>query len=249
MSEDQIQALRMRADAGDAEALNELAYRQLHGLEVPSDPPAAVRLFEAAARAGHLLAKNDLARCYIEGIAIPKDLAVGVRWLTEAADQGLPVAQLNLAHCYRDGLGVTRDEVLAESWLQRAADRGHPEALWEMGGVCERKQDGLRAFDWYMRSAQASFAPAQFDVGRCLQEGIGVTPDPRLAIHFLRLSAAQSYVEAAYRIGLCYEYGTGVTKNENEAALWYRRATDGGHRLAQAQFEQLQLRTLLKLNG
>lgn len=244
-----IPELRARADAGDADAMNELGYRHLHGMEVERDEVRAVELFRWAAHAGHLVAMNDLARCLLEGIGVARDVVEAIRTLTEAAHGGLVIAQLNLAHCYRDRIGVSRDEHQVRYWLARAAEGGHPAARCELGRLAERDGDVLVAFEQYMQAARANAAEGQFEVGRCLQEGIGVTAELQLGMHYLRLAAAQSFTDAEYRIGLCYEFGTGAEKNANEAALWYRRAVDGGHSLALAQFEQLQLRTLSKLGG
>lgn len=45
-------------------------------------------------------------------------------------------------------------------------------------------------------------------------------------------AATQGEPEAQYYLGICYSDGTGVPRDAAEAALWWRRAADNGHREA-----------------
>ena len=102
-------ALRRDADAGDVEAMRDLADMYLNGSGVGRDPDEAVRWLRLAADQGDAVAQNDLGYLYSEGIGVDQDQAEAVRWFRLAADQGEAVAQFNLGLRYDTGEGVARD--------------------------------------------------------------------------------------------------------------------------------------------
>ena len=90
-----------------------------------------------------------------------------------------------------------------------------------------------RAAGWYRKSAEQGYAPAQYMLGVCYDNGRGVTKDSVEAVNRYRMAAEQGYMKAQINLGFCYENGSGVTKNPEEAADWYRRAAEQGYAPAQ----------------
>jgi len=86
-------ALRARAEAGDAEAQSNLGFRYEYGEGVPEDSEEAVRWYRRAANQGHADAQYSLGAMYGTGEGVPQDDAEATRLYRLAADQGHADAQ------------------------------------------------------------------------------------------------------------------------------------------------------------
>jgi len=84
----------------------------------------------------------------------------------------------------------------------------------------------------YRLSASQGDAMAQFNLGGCYAEGLGVTRDRKEAVKWYRLSAQQEDPCARFKIALCYLSGTGVEQDNEEAIRWCHMAADQGYKLA-----------------
>jgi hypothetical protein len=82
-------ALLASADAGNAEAQNDLALLFLSNGKIKS----ALYWLELAIKQNHADAMHWLGRCYIEGKGIAKDENLGMMWLSKSAAQGHVIAQ------------------------------------------------------------------------------------------------------------------------------------------------------------
>ena len=91
-----IDALRVRAEAGDAEAQFNLGVLYNNGDGVPQDDAEAVRWYRLAADQGYADAQYNLGVMYATGEGVPQDDAEALRWYRLAADQGHAGAQHNL---------------------------------------------------------------------------------------------------------------------------------------------------------
>jgi len=156
----------------------------------------------------------------------------------------------------RSGTQALRDGKTdqAVSALEYAAAKGVPGAIWKLGrmyadgeGVDQNK---LRAFEYFRTLArahaydppntqQARFVANAFvALGHFYLEGIPgseVEADPNRAQEMYRYAA--SYFgdpDAQYHLGQLYLEGKGVAKEGVQAARWFRRAAEKGHRGAQA---------------
>jgi hypothetical protein len=117
----EIDALRVRAEAGDAYAQYDLGYMYYEGEGVPRDDAEAARWIRLAADQGHAAAQVNLGVMYADGRGVPQDDAEAVRWYRLAADQGL--ATSGLGYQYVTGRGVPQDYVQAHMWFNLAASR------------------------------------------------------------------------------------------------------------------------------
>lgn len=85
--------LLVNADAGDAEAQNDLAQLFLEC----ERPDIALHWLQAAVSQDHADAMHNLATLHIKGIGVPKDETKGLMWLAKAATCGHPIASQQIA--------------------------------------------------------------------------------------------------------------------------------------------------------
>lgn len=131
---DSIEELTARAEAGDAEAMNDLAVAYATGDGVAQDTDRAIALYTRAAEAGQPVAADNLAWILITGQYGPADVAAGMRWARIGAEAGQPrsLRYLGLGHLYGDG-GLAQDFGLAKDYLERAATADDGFAAFMLG--------------------------------------------------------------------------------------------------------------------
>ena len=149
-----IEAIKAKAEAGDAEAQFQLGRAYAHGEGVAKDLAEAVKWYRKAAEQNHPRAQHSLAFCYAVGDGVPKDSGEAAKWFRKAAEQNLAVAQNGLGYCYEKGEGVAKDLVEAAKWYRKAAEQN--DALAQMnlgrcyatvGGVTK---DVVEAYKWFL---------------------------------------------------------------------------------------------------
>jgi TPR repeat protein len=89
-------ALRARAEQGDAVSQVNLGHMYHTGEGVPQDYAEAVRWYRLAAEQGFDQAQTNLGVLYATGQGVPQDDAEAARLHRLAAEQGLADAQFNL---------------------------------------------------------------------------------------------------------------------------------------------------------
>src|SRR5260370_21771179 len=83
-----IAALRQRAEAGDAAAQYELGYKYRNGWNAPKDHAQAVAWFRKSADQGFAVAQERLGYCYLEGLGFPVDYPQAIACFGKSANQG-----------------------------------------------------------------------------------------------------------------------------------------------------------------
>ncbi|UCE47977.1 MAG: SEL1-like repeat protein, partial [Phycisphaerales bacterium] len=106
-----------------------------------------------------------------------------------------------------------------------------------------RRGEGSRPFirrnvfdllpEW-KQAAELGVREAQWLLGRCYDEGLGVERSDIHAIGWHLRAAEQGYPAAQNHMGSCYQNGDGVPQDEAEAVEWYRKAAEQGYAIAQA---------------
>jgi len=84
--------IAVRADQGDAEAMNVVALYFMN----EGQYELAFPWFKLAAEKGHPDAQHWLSKCYFKGWGTDKNQALGLRWLGEAANNGHAIAQYQI---------------------------------------------------------------------------------------------------------------------------------------------------------
>jgi TPR repeat protein len=191
----QFEAVKARADKGDASAQLSVAALYASGNGMARDPVKAAKYTRKAAEQGSARAQCLLGLLYSNGNGVKMDKAEAARWLHRAADQGLAEAQYDLGGCFASGDGVVHDPAEAVAWYRKAAAQGLVEAQSEIGncylegnGVPTDIPEGLK---WTRQAAEQGFAPAQNSIGLCYLKGKGVPKNYVEAYKWFNLAVAK----------------------------------------------------------
>ncbi len=88
LSEEQVEALHEKAEAGDVDAQYELGWRYAIGMGLHTDDAEGLRWIQCAADQGHPLAQNNLGARYVAGDGVGRDLVTAYLWFHRASLQG-----------------------------------------------------------------------------------------------------------------------------------------------------------------
>lgn len=189
-----------------------------------------------------------LGLCYRNGFGIEKDLAKSFHCFLNASELGLLDAQYELAEAYYFGRGVRMDRTKAMDLYYKAAQKGHAMSEFMIGHhlmsnhgeidssfAITSKRDTVKAFEWFLRSAQQGCHPAQRRIGAFYETGT----DPCVrniskAMEWYQKAAAQGNYKALFAIGRLYANGLDERNPDNKKAYeYYLQAADKGLRDAQ----------------
>jgi TPR repeat protein len=151
-----MEAVRGKAETGDASAEYELGRSMLSGRPTDSELASAMPWFLRSAEQGCAPAEYMYGSIFREGRwKDPKQL---IYWWTKAAEHGDVHAQLWLGAFYEQGqYGIERDYFQAFKWLSMAAKQGQPDAQVSLGQIYENgegvPQDYGMAAYWYRKAA------------------------------------------------------------------------------------------------
>jgi TPR repeat protein len=127
-----INALKQKAEQGEAEAQTKLALLYYVGKGVPRNWAEAAKWFRKAADQGDAWAQLRLGDLYHLSHGVPQNDAEGAKWWRKAAERRLPFAQFSLGRRCYFGQGVPQDDAEAYFWLtlahfhDRNLSRGYP---------------------------------------------------------------------------------------------------------------------------
>ena len=125
----EIDALRVRAEAGDAVAQYDLGVMYANGLGVPEDDAEALRWYRLATDQGHADAQLSLGFKYEDGQGVPQDSAEAHMWFNLAASRQTGEERKMSADACDALAGLMTPEQIAEAQrLARAWDAAHPRA-------------------------------------------------------------------------------------------------------------------------
>ena len=199
-----MQALRTRAEAGDANAQSKLGERYLQGLGVEKNGAEAENWIRKAAEQGSATAQYNLATMYDAGQGVQTDKAQALKWYLKSAQQGFAKAQYNLGFNYAHGDGVEQDYAEAVSWYRKAADQGFASAQLNLGTLYTNgegvPQDAAEGVVWFQKAAAQGFPEAQFYMGEAYALGRGVKQDENTAAEWYQKAAAQGLARAQNRL-------------------------------------------------
>jgi len=206
--------LMARADAGDLNAMYQLAHHALMSCAGSSDfmcgamyywwnwndPGEAEQWWRKAAALGDPKAMILLGHMYAEPWGVPQDLPKAAEWFKKAAALNSLEAVQALVDLYIGAWSDERDNAEANRWLTRAAAMGDRHAMLLLGLRTDAgwgiREDPAEAARWYEKVIAAGWN-----------------------IHFdSDLNIAQN------NLGALYEEGRGVPKDESKAAQLYSEA-------------------------
>lgn len=208
--------LKVLAEQGDAGAMTELGWRQLHSGD---DEESGKAFIVKAAALG-----NDRAQ-YVMGTFFSDTPEEKVEWYKKAAAQGNQSALLDLAQFYREGKNVKQDDEEALRLFEAAYKHGSGYAAFIIGklyktGECV-PQDDKQAIAWFRKAMELSAHSACEQLEVYYRKGIG---DIRLEeIVQFHLRCVEHGMASSFKtLGRFYEEGFGVEKNPREALRCYK---------------------------
>ena len=238
LANQEIKKLIAKANAGNIEAICELAGRYNEGDGVPEDKAKAFELYRKAAESGDATAQFNLGYYYFYGVVVPEDKTKALELYVKAADSGCAEAQYILGQCYFNGDFMPEDKSAAIKLWHKAADQGNAEALnalaYSYNDGKGTPKDKVKAVELWRKAAELGYSVAQFNLGMCYFNGEGVPEDKAEAVKWYRKAAGQGYPEAQYNLGMCYFNGVCVPEDKAEAIKWCRMAAENC--CAEAQF-------------
>ncbi|MDY6300983.1 MAG: tetratricopeptide repeat protein, partial [Bacteroidales bacterium] len=108
------------------------------------------------------------------------------------------------------------------------AYRGDPYYQYYLGDWYWEEEDYGNAVKWFAKSAAQGYSDAQFFLGVCYENGLGVSQDFEQAARLYRESAEQGDNYAKWKLGQACLYGAGVPKNAELAfQLFHEAAIEG----------------------
>ncbi|CEG80349.1 hypothetical protein RMATCC62417_14703 [Rhizopus microsporus] len=176
----------------------------------------------AATECNHVQAEGIIGFCYEFGLGLPKDFVEAERRYLAAASKGDGLSMARLAFLRKYGRPNVRiNRVEAEEWA-------------------EKVKQCPNAVDWIVQAATLDADPsAQYALGVCYHDGVGMPKDEKAAFRWYKASAEQGHARGQGILGYCYGEGFGVAKdeleamrvekNEQEAVKWYRRSAERGN--------------------
>lgn len=161
-----------------------------------------------------------------------------------------------LGYTYETDQCAPKNVQKAMKYYEMAARRNHLEAQYRLGCVYKTLQNCEQARSWFSIAAQSGHAAAQFELGFMHEQGKCLPRNNLKAAEWYEKAAKQNYLEASYRLGVLYDNGVSkknrgvvlvegteseirernasvLEQNIQKAVEYYRKAAEGGHKLAQ----------------
>jgi uncharacterized protein len=160
--------LETAAEAGDPEAMFELARMYERGIGVEQDVDKALALFRRSAGEGFADAINDLGFLYYQGgLGVPRDPKKAIEMFERAADRRHPEAMFNFAALIDDGVVTDKRPDDAAEYLYRALRSGNEEVLNQLsenpkmfkGSTRRSLQQKLSERAFYTGTIDGQFGP------------------------------------------------------------------------------------------
>lgn len=220
--------LKEAAEKGDIESMGQVGYCYLSGTGVCEDIYEAFKWFHTGADNGDAYSKYRLSEMYFKGITVDKSVKLARRFLKEAFEAGFSHAAFNLAQSYEfDKESQSLPDAIY--WYEQGAEAGDPDSIRELAKHYESgssiKGSDEKAYGLYQRAYDITHSPeSAAELGRCLQEGIGVEPDIDQAI--------KKYEEAAKSNGFAMRRLCEIYRERDDfsdrSVFWLRRSADKG---------------------
>jgi len=162
-----VEALRAKAESGNAQAQAELARYYIEGLQ--ANYKEAARFARAAAEAGVPDGQFALATLIEAGRTGTNGESEAVIWYRKAAETGHRDAQYSLALMYATARGTPKDKEESVKWFRAAAEQGLAEAQFNLAQRYEHGQGVAKspaeALVWFSLAAAQGIPDAVKSAG------------------------------------------------------------------------------------
>lgn len=187
------------AELNYAPAEVNLANMYRYGTGVKKDPQKAHDLYLKAGEDGDPMGYANLGTMYHEGEYVEKDVNKAIEYYTKAADMGNYTGLTNLAVMYQTGNGVPLDGRKAVEYYERACKVDKTGAAeYNLGtvyyfGCGSIRKDLKKAYELFSKSANANYAPAQYNLGVMYLNGEYVRKSEEIGVSYIKDAAKQKY--------------------------------------------------------
>ena len=173
-------------------AIASLATIYIDGQGVEQDFEKGLKYLQKGVNNGDVYLINYLGTLYLEGKGVPKDYEQAYTSFAIAAENGYPYALINLADCFEQGHGTEIDideavncylEVLDGDFdddVKELADieikkyKNHPAVLYHFSQNDTFEEPNQEKYvELLEKSAERGYPPAQYELGKNLEVGIG----------------------------------------------------------------------------
>jgi TPR repeat protein len=155
------------------------------------------------------------------------------------ADAGDTDAMVLLAENYREGMCENRpgDRERAHQWFEKAANLGNVAAMsalymsyfGERGERAAVEEANVKGLMWFMRAADAGYAPAQVGLGHRYLLGVGGVPqDDNKAREYLEKASADGSAGAKRDLALLHATSSEIWANRHLTIPLLVKAAEGG---------------------
>lgn len=217
-----LDALKVRAQAGDVLAQRQLGLAYLDAASGHTDTHQGETWLAEAARQGDAEAAFQLAQHFARQVGQGRQINLQAR-----QKQAQYLKQATLAG------HAAATTALAELLLDRAMDADVPD---------HKRQRALADAEALLRhAADHGHVPAMRALAERLGSGRGLPADPVEALRYLQNAASAHDAEAQYQLALHYRNAQAPDHSESRADVWLQKAAEAHHPAALAEWAETRL--------
>ncbi len=149
-----------KANAGDLDAMNYLAYYYFNGIDVEQDYQKSLNWSIQSAEGGNVDSMFNVGYIYYYGYTGEVNYDLAFEWYERAAEHVHPKALNALGHMYYEGLGVEKNLDKALEYTRQSAGWLHNYSFSNMGTIIEEEELDGEANDWYRLAGKNYMIPS-----------------------------------------------------------------------------------------
>lgn len=210
----------------------QLGFLYLTGTGVKRDLKQANKYFTLASAAGHVLALYHLGQMHGHGLGTLRSCPTAVDLFKNVAERGKWSEMLMFAYqdfrAYRFEQAFLQYALMSELGYEVAqSNAAYLLDKREVNLFKDRKEDLVRALQYWGKAAAQGYSPAQVKLGDYYYYGLGTHVDYETAASHYRLASDQQHnAQAMFNLGYMHEQGLGLKKDIHLAKRFYDLAAE-----------------------
>uniref|UniRef100_A0A336JY00 CSON002933 protein n=1 Tax=Culicoides sonorensis TaxID=179676 RepID=A0A336JY00_CULSO len=220
------------AEQGWVDGQLQLGNMYFTGTGVKRDFKQANKYFSLASQAGHVLAFYNLGQIHAAGLGTMRSCLTAVELFKSVAERGKWIERLMFA--YQDYRSYRFEEAFMQyalmSELGYEVAQSNAAFLLDKGEINlfkSRKEDLIRALQYWGRAAAQGYSPAQVKLGDYHYYGLGTNIDYETAASHYRMASDQQHnAQAMFNLGYMHEQGLGMKQDIHLAKRCYDLAAE-----------------------
>lgn len=225
-----IKSIKMRADAGDPEAMVKLGKKFFSGDGVKKSRRKAEKYLKKAADKNSAEAFAELGKLARNDIFGDGELAE--KYLSKAVSLGSAEAAYLIGRLYYQAGRVPRNKDKAEQWYKIAVEKGYAPALYELGDIYLSQYEGRaeESLALFEKAAEGGVAEAYLKLAELYGYNFADRPDSAdKALKYLKTAAEMGVKGAQRELGTALYLDVG---NEKNAIAALEKAAEEGDDIA-----------------